>query len=90
MTPQSGPHSAGPMSGYPPPQSPMAGPSGGRTYGGFAGPGAPQMPAQSYNQMPGSAGGYGRPDQMPGAYGTPQGPGGYPSNPQNSNYSYQP
>ncbi|MCJ1274937.1 hypothetical protein MMC21_002736 [Puttea exsequens] len=92
MTPQGGPHSAGPMSGYPPQQSPMGGPSpAGRPYQGY-GQGGPGLPPQGYGQMPnsagvpGSAGGYGRPDQMQGPYGGPLSAGGYPPNGQGGNY----
>ena len=92
MAPQGGPHSAGPMSAYPPGQSPMAGPSpGGRGYGGYGGQAPSAMSAQSYGQMTGSAGGYGRPDQMQGGYGTPQSAGGYQSAGHGGNFAgYQP
>ena len=99
MTPQNGPHSAGPMSGYPNQQSPMgapspAGRSGNWNYTAQAGPG---MAHQGYGQMPsngggvpGGAGGYGRTDQMQGGYGGPPSTGGYPPNGQAGNYgSYQ-
>ena len=93
MTPQGGPHSAGPMSGYPNQQSPMGAPSpAGRGYQGYGGQGGPGM-APQYSQMPsaagavpGSAGGYGRPDQMQGGYGGPPSAGGYPPNGQAGNY----
>ena len=91
LAPQGGPHSAGPMSGYPS-QSPMAGPSpGGRGYGGYGG--GPAMPPQGYGQMqsasanmPGSAGGYGRSDQMQPTYGAPQSAGGYSTGGPGSGY----
>lgn len=92
MTPQGGPHSAGPMSGFPS-QSPMAGPSpGGRGYSGYgSGPG---MPPQGYGQMqggggsmPSSAGGFGRNDQMQSNYGAPQSAGSYSAGGQGGGYS---
>ena len=93
MTPQGGPHSAGPMSGYPT-QSPMGVPSpagrGNWNYTAQAGPG---MAPQGYGQMPnnggavsGSTGGYGRGDQMQGGYGGPPSASGYPPNGQAGNY----
>ena len=93
MTPQGGPHSAGPMTGFPPNQSPLAGPSpGGRGYGAYGGQGPSAIPTQTYGQVPpGSAGGYGRPDQISGGYGTPQSGGGYqPSSHGSSFPNYQP
>ena len=94
MTPQGGPHSAGPMSGYPSQQSPMGAPNpagrGNWNYTAQAGPG---MAPQGYGQMPsngggvpGGASGYGRSDQMSGGYGGPPSGGGYPPNGQAGNY----
>lgn len=93
MTPQAGPHSAGTMSGYPSQQSPMGAPSpAGRGYQGYGAQGAPTMAPQGYPPMPnsagavpGSAGGYGRPDQMQG-YGGPPSAGGYAPNGQAGSY----
>ena len=92
MTPQGGPHSAGPMSGYPPNQSPMGGPSpAGRGYGNYGPPNSAGMPPQGYGSMPSSAGGFNRNDHMQGGYGTPQSAGGYASAGQGgNNYNYQP
>ena len=94
MTPQAGPQSAGPMSGYPNQQSPMGAPSpAGRGYQGYGGQGGPGMAPQGYGQMPpsaggvpGSAGGYGRADHMQGGYGGPPSAGGYPPNGQTGHY----
>lgn len=88
MTPQGGPPSASPMSGYPPhQQSPMGAPNhAGRGYGGYAGQPQPQMPGQGYGQM---QGGYGAP-QTPGGYQTtPQSAGGYQQGPPQSAGGYQ-
>jgi len=70
----------------------MGGPSpAGRGYQPY-GQGAPAMGPQGYGQMPntagipGSAGGYGRPDQMQGGYGGPLSAGGYPPGGQTGNY----
>ena len=94
MTPQGGPHSAGPMSGYPSQHSPMGAPSpAGRGNWNYTAQGGPGMAPQGYGQMPsnsggvpGSAGGYGRGDQMQGGYGGPPSAGGYPPNGQAGNY----
>ena len=94
MTPQGGPHSAGPMPGYPSQQSPMGAPApAGRGYQGYGGQGGPGMAPQGYGQMPpsaggvpGSAGGYGRPDHMQGGYGGPPSAGAYPPNNQTPHY----
>lgn len=94
MTPQGGPHSAGPMPGYPNQQSPMGAPSpAGRGNWNYTAQGGPGMAHQGYGQMPsngggvpGSAGGYGRGDQMQGGYGGPPSAGGYPPNGQAGNY----
>ena len=91
MTPEAGPPSAGPMSTrfFSPPTNPPQQ----STWGGHGpasrgyqpyGYGAPAMVPQAYCQMPnsasipGSAGGYGRPEQMQSSYGGPPSAGGYP------------
>ena len=56
MTPQGGPHSAGPISGYPNQQSPMGTPSpAGRGYQGYGGQGGPGIASQC-GQMPKAVG----------------------------------
>lgn len=90
MTPQGGPHSAGPMSGYPNQHSPMGAPSpaGRGNWNYTAQPGmAPQGYGQNGGGVPGSAGGYGRGDQMQGGYGGPPSAAGYPPNGQTGNYA---
>ncbi len=71
----------------------MAAPSpAGRGYQSYGGQGGPGMAPQGYGQMshsagavPGSAGGYGRPDHVQGGYGGPPlSAGGY----QNQTSSY--
>ena len=90
MTPQGGPHSAGPMSGYPNQQSPMGAPSpAGR--GNWNHTAQQGMAPQGYGQsngggVPGSAGGYGRGDHMQGGYGGPPSAAGYAPNGQAGNY----
>ena len=80
------------MSGYPTQQSPMGAPSpAGRGYPSYGAQGGHAMAPQGYPQIPntpggvpGSAGGYGRPDQMQGGYANPPSAGGYP--PPNGTY----
>ena len=82
------------MSGYPNQQSPMGAPaSAGRGYQGYGGQAGPGIAPQGYGQMPpnaggvpGSAGGYGRPDPMQGGYGGPPSAGGYAPNNQAAHY----
>ncbi|KAL9104853.1 MAG: hypothetical protein Q9163_000239 [Psora crenata] len=92
LTPQGGPHSAGPMSGYPPNQSPVGGPSpAGRGYGGYGPSNSAGISPQGYGSIPGSAGGFGRSDQIQSGYGAHQNAGGYTSPAQGTNnYNYQP
>ena len=47
---------------------------------------APQGYGQNGGGVPGSAGGYGRGDQMQGGYGGPPSAAGYPPNGQTGNY----
>ena len=62
----------------------------GRGYGGFGSQPLSGIP-QGYGHLPGSAGGYGRPDQMQSQYGPPQSAGGYQPPSQTANYQpYQP
>ena len=83
MTPQGGPHSSGPMSGYQPNHQspgPVISPGGrpyGQAQGGFPSAG---FPPQGYGQMPGSAGAYGH-DQTSAGGWSQNGVTGYPRNP---------
>jgi hypothetical protein len=82
MTPQAGPHSAGPMGAYAPNHQspgPVTSPTRGygQVQGGFPSAG---FPPHGYGQMPGSAGGYGHDQNSAGGWAQ-GGAAGFPRQP---------